>query len=57
MTNAMRQDLRPVVFLNGPPRCGKDTLAEHKVRTCPGFQQVKFAEILKDADSLSLRAS
>lgn len=47
MTNVMRRDSRPVVFLNGPPQCGKDTLGEHIVQTCPGFRLVKFAESLK----------
>ena len=39
----------PVVFLNGPPRSGKDTLAGHIVRTFPEFKAIKFAEILKNA--------
>lgn len=38
----------PVIFLNGPPRCGKDTLAGHIARTLPGFKVVKFAAILKE---------
>lgn len=38
----------PVIFLNGPPRCGKDTLAKHIAETLPGFKVFKFAEILKE---------
>jgi len=37
--------MRPVVFVNGPPSSGKDTLAEYVVRKFPGFRQVKFSEI------------
>lgn len=37
----------PVIFLNGPPKSGKDTLAKYIVRTTPGFRLVKFAKILK----------
>lgn len=38
----------PVIFINGPPRSGKDTLADHIVRTNPGFKKVKFAQVLKE---------
>lgn len=38
----------PVIFLNGPPRCGKDTLAGHIVRAMPGFRLCKFAKVLKE---------
>lgn len=41
-------EFRPVIFLNGPPRCGKDTLAQHIAETIPGFKVVKFAKILKE---------
>lgn len=36
-----------IIFLNGPPRSGKDTLAKHIVDTAPGFKQVSFAAVLK----------
>jgi hypothetical protein len=35
------------IFLNGPPRSGKDTLALHLKRTLPGVQVHKFARVLK----------
>ena len=41
-------ECRPVIFLNGPPRCGKDTLAEHIAKVLPGFTVVKFAHVLKE---------
>jgi hypothetical protein len=44
----LMSEVRPVIFLNGPPRCGKDTLAEHIARTLPGFKVVKFSSILKE---------
>ena len=40
--------MRPVIFLNGPPYCGKDTLANHIAAAIPGFKVVKFAAVLKE---------
>lgn len=41
-------DMCPVIFLNGPPYCGKDTLAGHIVQRLSGFKIVKFAAVLKE---------
>lgn len=38
-----------IVFLNGPPECGKDTLADHCVETYKGIRKTKFATPLKAA--------
>lgn len=38
-----------VVFLNGPPRCGKDTAGEILRQAVPGARVVKFAHALKVA--------
>ena len=37
-----------VIFLNGPPRAGKDTLANHLCRVLPGFRNVKLSAVLKE---------
>lgn len=38
-----------VILLNGPPRCGKDTVGEMIARKIPGTRVYKFAEALKCA--------
>jgi hypothetical protein len=41
--------MRPVViFINGPPRAGKDMLGEYLLKKNPGFEVVKLAKILKE---------
>lgn len=40
--------MRPVVFINGPPGSGKDSLAIHIAHHYLGFHVVKFAQILKE---------
>lgn len=37
-----------VIFFNGPPYCGKDTLAKAFAKMAPAFKVVKFARILKE---------
>lgn len=39
--------MKQIIILNGPPRSGKDTLAEHLRKTAPSVIHGKFADELK----------
>lgn len=41
--------MKRVVFLNGPPRCGKDTITNQLVSMLPDSENVKFSAPLKEA--------
>lgn len=40
--------MQQIVFFNGPPRSGKDTLAKALAIMAPAYRVVKFAKILKE---------
>ena len=40
--------MKKLVLLNGPPRCGKDTVGQMLVERLPGYRVDKFARKLKD---------
>jgi hypothetical protein len=39
--------MKQIIILNGPPRCGKDTLAKYLCKKYPFFYHYKFANELK----------